>query len=268
MTTIPTTDLDTTEAYGTVKVGRWTYPATQMLGVVLRNAKRDGSGEWVETDAEFVVNPEDPAVRDERLAASGVFAEAEAADAEAADFDTAVTAAADAAAALAAIPGFTDETPANPDYDDLRVAYLAIFDDFAVHGWDDLTEIVGGDVARTKAVAYALRDSGLIVIEPNYKTDIGTGTLFQCYRTYDELTREQAVELFVAAFNPTATLKVRSTHGGKVGAQTKKPGRSSWTVGSACPQGHALEEGDIYVMGSGRKQCRKCRQGYPSNATA
>lgn len=33
---------------GTVKVGRWTYPARQSLdGTIVRNTKRDGSGEWV-----------------------------------------------------------------------------------------------------------------------------------------------------------------------------------------------------------------------------
>lgn len=30
-----------------VKVGRWTYPAMRKGGVILRNTKRDGSGEWV-----------------------------------------------------------------------------------------------------------------------------------------------------------------------------------------------------------------------------
>jgi hypothetical protein len=30
-----------------VKVGRWTYPAMRKGAVLLRNTKRDGSGEWV-----------------------------------------------------------------------------------------------------------------------------------------------------------------------------------------------------------------------------
>lgn len=39
---------------GTVKVGRWVYPARNWDGGVLeRNEKRDGSGAWVETTAEF-----------------------------------------------------------------------------------------------------------------------------------------------------------------------------------------------------------------------
>lgn len=32
----------------TIKVGRWEYPAkTNNLGILLRNTKRDGSGEWI-----------------------------------------------------------------------------------------------------------------------------------------------------------------------------------------------------------------------------
>jgi hypothetical protein len=39
---------------GTVKVGRWVYPARNWDGGVLeRNEKRDGSGAWVETTAQF-----------------------------------------------------------------------------------------------------------------------------------------------------------------------------------------------------------------------
>ena len=40
---------------GTVKIGRWTYPARLWEGGVAdRNTKRDGSGEWVEVAAELV----------------------------------------------------------------------------------------------------------------------------------------------------------------------------------------------------------------------
>lgn len=35
--------------HGEVKVGRWTYPSRQYEdGLIVRNTKRDGSGEWVE----------------------------------------------------------------------------------------------------------------------------------------------------------------------------------------------------------------------------
>lgn len=36
-----------TKSVEPVKVGRWTYPAMRKGGVILRNTKRDGSGEWV-----------------------------------------------------------------------------------------------------------------------------------------------------------------------------------------------------------------------------
>lgn len=35
------------ETAGEVKVGRWTYPARLVDGLMERNTKRDGSGEWV-----------------------------------------------------------------------------------------------------------------------------------------------------------------------------------------------------------------------------
>ncbi len=40
---------------GTVKVGRWTYPAKQYTdGTVQRSVKRDGSGEWIVVDTTLV----------------------------------------------------------------------------------------------------------------------------------------------------------------------------------------------------------------------
>lgn len=38
---------DKTEEAFEVKIGRWTYPAKHLLGMDVRNTKRDGSGEWV-----------------------------------------------------------------------------------------------------------------------------------------------------------------------------------------------------------------------------
>jgi hypothetical protein len=35
---------------GTVKKGRWSYPARQFANRTMRNEKRDGSGEWVAAD--------------------------------------------------------------------------------------------------------------------------------------------------------------------------------------------------------------------------
>jgi hypothetical protein len=36
---------------GTVKAGRWTYPAMRSGHDVVRNTKRDGSGEWIAAKA-------------------------------------------------------------------------------------------------------------------------------------------------------------------------------------------------------------------------
>lgn len=45
------------EVKGTVKIGRWEYPARNLGGQVWRNEARDGSGEWVPAPTEkFTVN--------------------------------------------------------------------------------------------------------------------------------------------------------------------------------------------------------------------
>lgn len=59
---------------GTVKVGRWEYPAERFAGgTVMRNAKRDGSGTWVEVDAAKYVETEQvaPSVNGPKPAAAG-----------------------------------------------------------------------------------------------------------------------------------------------------------------------------------------------------
>lgn len=156
-----------TAVAGSVKVGRWHYPAVQDGETVTRNAKRDGSGEWEET---------------------------------------------------------------NPTL-------------FRPTGEGDPTAEAIAEEQASKARHPAGKGVGQ---KPNL-------TLV------DGFTEDPAL----AAPNGT-------THGGKVGAQTKKPGKSDWKVGSLCPQGlHKItdEDGDneVYVMPSGRRQCRKCRRGYSSN---
>lgn len=42
---------------GTVKIGRWTYPTIERDGDILRNTKRDGTGEWVSLPDSAVVTP-------------------------------------------------------------------------------------------------------------------------------------------------------------------------------------------------------------------
>lgn len=212
---------------GTVKVGRWEYPAVRNDdGTVYRNTDRKtGDGDWVEVTGKAIESfaPDAPDVPE--------------------------------------IDGFTAE--GHSDYDDLRVAYRTIFDEFGVT-IDDLADALGADLARTKSIVNMLRDKGLVVSDK-----VNDGELvIQSFKTYDNHTADEVMADFAEAFNPGVKIRRSSGHGGKVGAQHKKPGKSRWEVGSRCPQGHLLKEGDIYVMPSGRKQCRKCRHGYSSNTTS
>lgn len=227
--------MSTTATTGTVKVGRWEYPAEVAPGgTVRRNTKRDGSGDWKIADpASFVPD-------------------------------------ANGAPDLPAIEGFTDETSVR---DELRRLYLYIYDSFSVHEYADVAEFLGSDIPTAKRYIATLKDLGLVYHDPKYSDGSGTtGDMFQAHHTYDEEAREQAVARFNSEVPADVTVKATrqsSGHGSKPGAQTKKPGRSSWAVGDHCPQGHVITDakGDnpVYVMPSGRKQCRKCRRGYSSN---
>lgn len=142
---------------GTVKIGRWTYPARKDDdGTVTRAEKRDGSGEWAETNPALFVPDEEPA-----------------------------------------------DTTSAGDHEQLAAS-----------------RIQSGDVP--------------------------------------------AIDGFVEAEVPEAV----TGHGGKVGAQTASPGKSTWQVGTPCPKGHTLSEETLYIMPSGRKQCKVCRGSYKSNGTA
>lgn len=211
---------------GTVKVGRWTYPAVRTdSGEVARNTKRDGSGGWVDA-------PVDAFVADE----SGVPAQGDAPN----------------------IEGFTED--GHSDYDDLRIAYRFIFDQFGTD-YAEIADKLGCDEARAKAIVSMLKAKGLVVTD----TVNDTGLVVQSLKTYDNHTADEVMADFAEAFNPGVKIRRSSGHGGKVGAQHKKPGKSTWQIGTACPQGHRLTEENLYVMPSGRKQCRDCRHGYPSN---
>lgn len=170
---------------GTVKVGRWHYPALQDGETVTRNTKRDGSGEWSDTNPALFrpVGEGDPAA--EKVAIARVNERR----------------AEDIGASKARHPaGKATKTPSKP---------------------------------------------ALSVVPPI------------------EGFTDEPVEAPKVSGNGAG-------HGGKVGAQTKKPGKSNWEVGGKCPQGHLLTDDDgdnpVYVMPSGRKQCRKCRRGYGSNS--
>jgi hypothetical protein len=227
---------------GTVKSGRWVYPAVRHDdGTVARNTKRDGSGDWVDADATKFV------------AEGGVPEQGTKADANAKD--------------LPKIDGFTDE--GHSDYDDLRVAYKLIFDNFA-STYEEIADQLGSDLNRAKTVVSMLRDKELVVTDRREAQGKGAPaeTIIQSYKTYDSHTEAEVMADFAEAFQPGVKIRRSSGHGGKVGAQHKKPGKSTWTVGSKCPQGHKLREQDIYEMPSGRKQCKKCRAGYPANASS
>lgn len=226
---------------GTIKIGRWEYPAVQAPdGSVTRNTKRDGTGDTVDADP-------------------GKFVPAAAS----------TPAPAPAAPAAPEVEGFTADDGINLDRDELLSAYKHIFADFAV-SYDELADYLGVKVARAKAVVSTLNRFNLTT------TDMrgGTGTdkaetIIQSWKTYDDHTEAEIVADFEERVPADVKVRAGSTHGGKVGAQHKKPGRSSWAVGDKCPQGHTITDanGDnaVYRMPSGRNQCRKCRAGYPSN---
>jgi hypothetical protein len=44
-----------------------------------------------------------------------------------------------------------------------------------------------------------------------------------------------------------------------------RAGSVVWAVGSVCKHGHELTTETLYLMPSGRSQCRTCRRGYVSN---
>lgn len=223
---------------GTVRSGRWDYPAVlHDDGTAARNTKRDGSGEWVDVDAaKFVAEGDVPGQR------SGAKAD------------------------LPEIDGFTAE--GHSDYDDLRVAYKLIFANFAAT-YEEIAEQLGADPGRAKTVVAMLREKGLVVTDRREAQGKGASaeTVVQSAKTYDGRTEGEVMADFAGAFQPGVKIRRSSGHGGKVGAQHRKPGKSKWAVGSKCPQGHKLREEDIYQMPSGRMQCRKCRAGYPANHT-
>ena len=214
---------------GTVKVGRWDYPARQVDDYIERNTKRDGTGEW-EVATTKVANS--------------------------------FTAAAAITAELPEIPGFVDETPVNHDYEDLRTAYLATYAGFAVT-LEEIADAMDSNPGRAKAALDTLVGLGLVA-GPEKAPETGE-LIWQPWKSHDEIDEKQARVEFETVTPLDIAIKVRPTHGGRAGAQTKKPGRSTWAVGDKCPQGHILAEGDIYTQPSGRKQCRKCRGGYSSN---
>lgn len=217
---------------GTVKVGRWTYPAIQGVdGAVMRNTKRDGSGSFTKPAdaAKFV--PDAAPVSEERDA-------------------------------------YTPE-PADAS-EDFRLARRILANVWGTGIWGTADEVRPADVTEKRAIEI-LRELGRLGFMSSEAATKDTGfksgtMIYSSYPNWDEASLPELLAKFDAEAPHDLTVKVRVIRTGPVTNNThKKPGRSSWTVGSSCPQGHTLEAGDVYRMPSGRRQCRVCRGEYPSN---
>jgi hypothetical protein len=222
---------------GTVKVGRWTYPAEQDAQGTIRNTKRDGTGEWVKADAADFVADEGGTPKPGTKAAKP------------------------RSTKTVATPA--DKAVATDDWHLLRELYQVIFANFAVTADElrvrDITEKRGLELARY------LEGTGLVA--RSLAGESGKEPIWQSWNTYDSHTEDEVLADFDAKVPFDVIVKERKVGGHPVTNNThKKPGRSTWAVGSTCPQGHKLATAaDIYVMPSGRKQCQSCRKGYPSN---
>jgi hypothetical protein len=63
-----------------------------------------------------------------------------------------------------------------------------------------------------------------------------------------------------------AKVRVVATSGDAAAPKARRQGKSTWELETPCPKGHTLTTETLYVMPSGRKQCKSCRAGYASNA--
>lgn len=217
---------------GTVKQGRWTYPAVQSAdGTVKRNTKRDGSGSFTEL-------------------------------ADAAKF----------VADAAPVSEEHDAYTAEPDdaSADFRLARQILANVWGTGIWGTADEVRPVDVTEKRAIEIlkALGKLGFMSSEAADKfTGFKAGTMIYCsYPNWDEATLPELLAKFDAEAPHDLKVASRTIRSGPVANNThKKPGRSTWEVGTPCPQGHTLGEGDVYEMPSGRRQCKLCRAGYPSN---
>lgn len=233
---------------GTVKIGRWAYPAIKYgTGRVLRNTKRDGSGELENTNsAAFVADEVQPVVELED--------EMEFGEDPADDVNDALVALDPTGRAIMALVG---------------QRYFDFFDDgivdgsgiwFSHLGWQAAERLGRATVtaALRKLVTAGLWDLG--------ESDEGGGNGPDRWFALTALGAAVANAVSTDVVPPAAEIKATSKHGGKVGAQTAKPGKSTWVIGTPCPKGHTLSDATLYVMPSGRPQCRECRSGFASNA--
>lgn len=254
-------EFGTLVATGTVKVGRWEYPAkVDQDGTTVRNTKRDRSGEWVGINADKFV----PATEADRVAiAADVATEPVAVetndDAEAWTDETAETIEKlnDAERTVGAMIGATCTGG----------RYFDFFDDGLREGsgiwFEHAAEQTPNKVAARKAFR-GLAKAGVLEIGD---VDSSTGATPDRWMSLTEAGVAVVSRLLAgsAPIDPSVLGEAKSGHRAGGGNQTKKPGKSTWELGTPCPQGiHTLTAETLYVMPSGRKQCRGCRAGMPS----
>lgn len=229
MSTTVTTKTGKYEAVrtGTVKVGRWTYPVIERPdGVVVRNEKTDGSLGYNRDGF----------------------------DVEAVVWDA---------------PAATEAPKLSPAARELAAAIVNRHFDFFDDGYDvegsgiwfnHMSEQTPNPAAARKA-ARELEKRGLVHISEPQDPDTKDRWL--------SLTAEGAAfvgSLKGQSYNLAVLGQAKAGHASGGGNQTKKPGKSTWKVGDKCPQGHKLTNENLYVMPSGRSQCRDCRKGMPSRS--
>lgn len=227
--------MTTTVTTGTVKIGRWTYPAvrSEISGVVTRNTKRDGTGESVEVTGNVTFTP---------------------------DADYAASLSETGAAVLSVIGyGATHDRWLVDFFDDGIVAGSG---NWLSHATGQISEVLGRSRATVARAIYGLETDGMV----NISTEVDP-VAHDRWFTLTTLGAQVALSL---ADTPIPVVeraeRTGSGHGSKPGAQIRRPGKSTWRVGDPCPQRiHTLTDELIYVMPSGRMQCKGCRRGYPSN---
>jgi hypothetical protein len=226
----------TTTVTGTVKVGRWTYGAKK-VGDTITYEKRDKDATVVEAN--------------EKVAATFVADEQP-----------------------EAITGVVAPTEQSNDFRDARLVYENIFDSFAVTGdelpVEGLTEKRATELATYLTTVTVKDHAGQeipLVVRDAKGGDNGKTVIWQSWETYDSIDTAEALRRFDEAIPTNLVVKERKirTNTAVTNNTHKKPGKSTWKAGTPCPQGHILNGSNLYVMPSGRKQCKDCRAGYPSN---
>lgn len=216
-----------------VKVGRWTYPGRELVdGTTIRNTKRDGSGEWVNVDGTPYAETEAPA--DEKLGALRP----------------------EQLAMLTALVRSADGTGRHFDFFDEGLAENSGI------WFEHCAQQTANPIVARKALR-GLEKAGYVEIG-ELDTDMGVGIPADRWMAITQAAVDAAPALPAEVNLSEALGEAKSGHSLGGGNQTKKPGKSTWKIGDPCPQGHKLTTDTLYVMPSGRKQCKACRAEMPS----